>query len=200
MVKPSASSPIAATVPTISSPMTKGIGGVGTTSRRASVSAWTMIGTPCAARATSSGTSASPWIHSMGSSVSTLSGSRWSARTFQPRVASRSATGQPIPPVAPSTNAVLVDLNVSVMGHHCVRIYSEAGPNSTPKQTPVVVDYRVGTITSFPLGKPVVSSSTTAEIASDSGAMRPIAGTSLPCSAASVMPAMHCGVGLPNTR
>ncbi len=29
------------------------------------------------------------------------------------------------------------------------------------------------TITSFPLGKPVVSSSTTAEIASDSGTMRP---------------------------
>ena len=63
-----------------------------------------------------------------------------------------------------------------------------------------VVDYRAGTITSFPLGKPVLSSSTTAEIASDSGTMRPIAGTNWPRSAASVMPARACGVGLANTR
>ena len=58
----------------------------------------------------------------------------------------------------------------------------------------------MGAITSFPFGKPVLSSSTTAEIASDSGTVRPIVGTSWRRSTASVMPAMHCGVGLPNTR
>jgi hypothetical protein len=52
-------------------------------------------------------------------------------------------------------------------------------PNSTPKQTPVVVDYRLGTFTSFPLGEPVFSSSTMADIPSESGAVRPIAGTRL---------------------
>src|SRR5271166_1204920 len=64
----------------------------------------------------------------------------------------------------------------------------------------LAVGYRAGTITSFPLGDPVLSSSTTAGIASDSGTMRPIAGTSLPCSAASETPARDCGVGLPNTK
>ena len=64
----------------------------------------------------------------------------------------------------------------------------------------VVAGYRMGTITSFPLREPVLSSSTTAEIASDSGTMRPIAGTSWPRSWASAMLAMHCVVGLPNTR
>ncbi len=77
---------------------------------------------------------------------------------------------------------------------------NEAGPNSTPRWMLVVVGYRMGTITSFPLGEPVLSSSTTADIASDSGTMRPIAGTSWPRSAASAMPARDCGVGLPNTR
>ena len=55
----------------------------------------------------------------------------------------------------------------------------EVGPNPTPRWMLVVVGYRMGTITSFPLGEPVLSSSTTAEIASDSGTMRPIAGTEL---------------------
>jgi hypothetical protein len=54
----------------------------------------------------------------------------------------------------------------------------------------VVVGYRMGPITSFPLGEPVLPSSTMAEIASDSGAMRPTAGTSLLRSAASVMRAV----------
>jgi len=53
----------------------------------------------------------------------------------------------------------------------------------------LAVGYRMGTITSFPLAEPVVSSSTMADIASDSGTTRPIAATSLPCSAASVTPA-----------
>jgi hypothetical protein len=77
---------------------------------------------------------------------------------------------------------------------------NEAGPNSMPRWMLVGVGYRMGAITSFPLGEPVLSSSTTAEIASDSGTMRPIAGTSWPRSKASAMSAMHCGFGLPNTR
>ena len=64
----------------------------------------------------------------------------------------------------------------------------------------LAVGYCAGTITSFPLGEPVLSSSMMAEIASDSGAVRPIAATSWPPSIASAMPAMHCGFGLPNTR
>ncbi len=77
---------------------------------------------------------------------------------------------------------------------------NKAKPNSPPRRMLVVVGYRMGAITSFPFGEPVLSSSTIAEIASDSGAIRPIAGTSWPCSAASAMPAKDCDVGLPNTR
>ena len=75
---------------------------------------------------------------------------------------------------------------------------NETGPNATPRRMLVVVGYRIGMITSFPLGKPVLSSSTTAGIASDSGTMRAIAATSWPRSAASAIPAKDCGVGLPN--
>jgi hypothetical protein len=64
----------------------------------------------------------------------------------------------------------------------------------------IVIDHRAETITSFPLGKPVFSRATTAGIASDKGTMRPIVGASLPCSAASAMPARACSVGFPNTR
>lgn len=55
---------------------------------------------------------------------------------------------------------------------------NEVDPNSTPRWMLVVVGYRMGTITSFPLGDPVLLSSTTAGITSDSDTMRPIAGTS----------------------
>jgi len=82
---------------------------------------------------------------------------------------------------------------VAALGH---RLPEHSGTDQLGEQH----GYRVGTITSFPLGMPVISSSTMAEIASDSGAMRPIAGTSLPRSAAWVMPAKHCCVGLPKTR
>ena len=53
-------------------------------------------------------------------------------------------------------------------------------PAPWPRSRVIAIGYRMGTITSFPFGKPVLSSLTRAGIASDSGTMRPIAGTSLP--------------------
>ena len=124
--------------------------------------------------------------------------------------AARCATSAPSPPslVAATasapiryTSSTTVDATSSRSLSAAHALMAKAAKRAkTDTEMLVVAGYRMGTITSFPLREPVLSSSTTAEIASDSGTMRPIAGTSWPRSWASAMLAMHCVVGLPNTR
>lgn len=123
------------------------------------------------------------------------------------RLAVKVFSGKPVYAAFPASAGLLLPLTISQdrqfagADPRCLAIARQARLSTACGIVMlVVVGYRMGTITSVPSGEPVLSSSTTAEIAPDSDTMRRIVGTSWTRSAALAMSAMHCGVGLQNTR